>query len=598
MSFYSARPRIPQLLFLAALAVCSNLSAQVSITLSPSLPSPQPVGTPVMWTARASGLTGTPLYRFSMRPEGATTWSIVRDFSETTTLPWSMLQEGAYEVTVVAATGPKQYEAQAGFDFISRIKSAAPVVSATQNPLVALYSAPPCSAGVVTVSFWPAAGGTHHTTPGQACQPGLSLNFYVAAMQPHTQYTLQQQTVNGSQTTLGPALSFKTGAVNNAMPAYSVIAPSNSQTSTADDIMLMSFKALQNNPPFYPPAAFDLQGNVLWYYWDPESPKTPEDGYLLRPVAGGTLLLFEGSNNALREVDLAGNIVRETNKQPINTQLTALGQDTVVCLSHEALRLPSGHTVTIGSVERLLDNVQGPGPVDVVGNMVIDLDQNFQVAWTWNAFDFMNTSRQAVLGEKYTGQCPLTLASTANDWTHANSLLPTADGNLLISLRDQDWILKLNYQNGTGNGDIVWTLGNEGDFNIVSTVAWPWFSHQHDIEFDGTNYEVFDNGNTRVSPPPLGLGGGASRGYVFSLDETRMTATVLLAADLNSYSPAFGSAQLLANGNYAFLSGNINGKQAAQSLELLPSGASNFGFLWQSAAYRWFRMTDLYTYTQ
>jgi hypothetical protein len=263
-----------------------------------------------------------------------------------------MLQEGAYEVTVVAATGPKQYEAQAGFDFISRIKSAAPVVSATQNPLVALYSAPPCSAGVVTVSFWPAAGGTHHTTPGQACQPGLSLNFYVAAMQPHTQYTLQQQTVNGSQTTLGPALSFKTGAVNNAMPAYSVIAPSNSQTSTADDIMLMSFKALQNNPPFYPPAAFDLQGNVLWYYWDPESPKTPEDGYLLRPVAGGTLLLFEGSNNALREVDLAGNIVRETNKQPINTQLTALGQDTVVCLSHEALRLPSGHTVTIGSRAR------------------------------------------------------------------------------------------------------------------------------------------------------------------------------------------------------------------------------------------------------
>ncbi len=112
------------------------------------------------------------------------------------------------------------------------------------------------------------------------------------------------------------------------------------------------------------------------------------------------------------------------------------------------------------------------------------------------------------------------------------------------------------------------------------------------------NYEVFDNGNTRVSPPPLGLGGGSSRGYVFSLDENNMSATVLLAAGLNSYSPSFGSAQLLANGNYAFLSGNINGKQTTQSLELLPTGAPNFGFLWNTASYRWFRMTDLYTYTQ
>jgi len=403
--------------------------------------------------------------------------------------------------------------------------------------------------------------------------------------------------VSGGQTTMGARLSFHTGAVNYALPAYSAITPANGQTSIAEDIMLMSFKALHYTPPFYPPAAFDLLGRVLWYYWDPESPKTPEDGYLLRPVAGGTLLVFEGSSNALREIDLAGNLVRETNKLPINTQLTALGQDTIACLSHEALRLPNGHTVTIGSVEKILDNVQGPGPVDVMGNMVIDLDQNFQVAWTWNTFNSLNTSRKAVLGEKYSGECPLSLASSANDWTHANSVLQTSDGNLLVSLRDQDWIVKIDYQNGTGDGHLIWTLGNEGNFSIVSTLPWPWFSHQHDIEFDGVNYEMFDNGNTRVSRPPLGLGKGDSRGYVFSLDETAMTATVLLAADLNSYSPSFGSAQHLSNGNYAFLSGDIEAA-TTQSLELLPSGTPNFGFLWHTLSYRWFRMTDLYTYTQ
>jgi hypothetical protein len=178
------------------------------------------------------------------------------------------------------------------------------------------------------------------------------------------------------------------------------------------------------------------------------------------------------------------------------------------------------------------------------------------------------------------------------------SLLLTSDGNMLISLRDLDWIVKFNYGNGTGNGDVIWTLGNEGDFQIVFDNPWPWFSHQHDIEFDGVNYEVFDNGNTRVSPPPLGVGGGDSRGYVFSLNETTMKATVLIAPSLTTYSPSFGSAQLLANGNYAFLSGNIDGKQSTQSLELLPSGDINSDFLWNTASYRWFRMPNLYTYTQ
>jgi hypothetical protein len=555
------------------------------------------VGTSVLWTATLTGGSGTPLYRFLTRPAGSTTWNLVRDNSQVKTLPWAMLQEGSYDVSVYASVGAKIYQAQALFQFISRVTAGVPVVSATQNPLVALYSAPPCTAGSISVSFWAAPKGSKQTTPVQPCQPSLSSNFYIAGMRTGTSYTIQQQVVVGGQTILGPLISFKTGKVNYTLPTFNIVTPPNTQTSTKDDIVLMSFKALQNNPPFYPPAAYDLLGNVLWYYWNPESPKTPQNGYVLRPVAGGTVLVFEDPGNALREIDPAGNVVRETNKLPINVQLQKLGQDTTVCLSHEALRLPSGHTVTIGSVERLLTNVQGPGTVDVLGDLVIDLDQNFQVAWTWNSFNSLDNSRAAVLGEKYSGSCPLALASQANDWTHANSLLLTSDGNLLVSLRNQDWVVKINYQNGTGDGHVIWELGSQGNFSIVSSDPWPWFSHQHDIEFDGVNYEVFDNGNTRVSPPPLGLGSGNSRGYVFSVDENAMTATVLLASDLGTYSPAFGSAQLLSNGNYSFLSGNIN-TASGQTTELLPSGAPNLDFFWHSPAYRTFRMTDLYTYTQ
>jgi arylsulfate sulfotransferase len=595
-SFWHASTRAT-LLLLLALTISFHLAAQVSITLRPSLPSPQPVGTSVLWTATLTGASGTPLYRFLTRPAASTAWNLVRDNSQVKTLPWTMLQEGSYDLSVYASIGPKIYQAQASFQFISRVTAGVPVVSATQNPLVALYSAPPCTAGSVSVSFWMASGGPEQTTPAQPCQPGSSSNFYIAGMRAGTPYAIQQQVIVGHQSTPGPVLSFKPGTVNYSLPKFNIVTPPNSQTSTKDDIMLMSFKALKNAPPYYPPVAYDLLGNVLWYYWNPESPKTPQNGYALRPVAGGTVLVFEDPANALREIDPAGNVVRETNKLPINVQLQNLGQDPTVCLSHEALRLPNGHTVTIGSVERLLTNVQGPGPVDVLGDLVIDLDQNFQVAWTWNSFNALDNSRKAVLGEKYSGSCPLALASQANDWTHANSVLLTSDGNLLVSLRNQDWVVKINYQNGTGDGHVIWELGPQGNFSIVSSNPWPWFSHQHDIEFDGVNYEVFDNGNTRVAPPPIGLGSGNSRGYVFSLDENAMTATVLLAAELGTYSPAFGSAQLLSNGNYSFLSGNIN-TGGGQSTELLPSGAPNLDFFWHSAAYRTFRMTDLYTYTQ
>ena len=585
------------ILLLFSLIASLTLPAQVGITLRPSLPSPQPVGTSILWTATLNGATGSPFYRFLTHPTGSIAWNLVRDNSQVKTLPWTVLQEGSYDVSVFATVGAKIYQAQASFQFISRVTAGVPVVSSTQNPLVALYSAPPCPSGSISVSFWQASGGPKQTTPAQTCQPSLSSNFYIEGLRTGTPYTIQQQVVVGGQTISGPMLGFKPGKINYPLPTFNIVTPPNSQTSSNDDVMLVAFKALKNSPPYYPPAAYDLLGNVLWYYWNPESPKTPQNGYLLRPVAGGTMLVFEDPGNALREIDAAGNLVRETNKFPINSQLQKLGQATTTCLSHEALRLPNGHTVTIGSVEKMLTNVQGPGPVDVLGDLVIDLDQNFQVAWTWNSFDFLDTSRKAVLGEKYSGSCPLSLAPQANDWTHANSLLLTSDGNLLLSLRNQDWIVKINYQNGTGDGHVIWSLGPGGDFSIVSSDPWPWFSHQHDIEFDGVNYEVFDNGNTRVAPPPIGLGSGNSRGYVFSLDENAMTTTVLLAADLGTYSPAFGSAELLSNGNYFFLSGNIT-TGGGQTTELLPSGAPNLDFFWRSAAYRSFRMTDLYTYTQ
>ena len=120
------------------------------------------------------------------------------------------------------------------------------------------------------------------------------------------------------------------------------------------------------------------------------------------------------------------------------------------------------------------------------------------------------------------------IAPRAKDWLHANSLYywPTdnsggASGDILMSLRHQDWILKIDYNNGTGTGNILWRMGPGGDFtfNNIYNDPWPWFSHQHDAAIESTGVlSLFDNGNTRcsVGKPRLSPHDCNSRGMVLS----------------------------------------------------------------------------------
>ena len=157
----------------------------------------------------------------------------------------------------------------------------------------------------------------------------------------------------------------------------------------------------------------------------------------------------------LKEIDLAGNTLRQTNVRRVSDQLEMLGHDRITTFHHDAQRLANGHTLVIASVERILDDVQGPGPVNVLGDMIIDLDENFRVAWVWNGFDHLDVTEQAIMGETCRtgspGCPPIFLTEEANDWTHANSVAYSpADGHLVLSVRHHDTVYKIDYANGSG----------------------------------------------------------------------------------------------------------------------------------------------------
>jgi hypothetical protein len=291
--------------------------------------------------------------------------------------------------------------------------------------------------------------------------------------------------------------------------------------------------------------------------------------------------------DVMREIDLAGNPLRETNIDAVNAQLKARGQENIYGFHHEFSRLPSGDIVTLGWTQRTID-VDGT-PTRYAGDMLLVLDEDLQVVWTWDAFDHLDVRRPPVLGELCgPGPCPLI---GAVDWLHENAVSwSPADGNLLISVRHQDWVIKIAYANGTGDGHVIWRLGKDGDFAVNSSDPSPWFSHQHYPHYlDDATLALFDNGNTRQAGDP----NAHSRGQVWTLDENAMTATLVVNLDVGNYSGELGTAERMPNGNYVFDSGSQE-QLFGQSIEMLPDGTKVYVQEVAARDYRSFRMSSLY----
>ena len=147
-------------------------------------------------------------------------------------------------------------------------------------------------------------------------------------------------------------------------------------------------------------------------------------------------------------------------------------------------------------------------PTQVLGDVVVDLDPNWNPVWVWNEFDHLDVNRHPV-------QFP--------DWTHSNAIVYSSDdGNFIVSIRHQNWLVKVNYANGAGDGSIIWkTRRSGGDFTLmnngqVDTNPADWFYAQHGPSFVGAsnagifNLVLMDNGDDRIFSPGVTCGTGSA----------------------------------------------------------------------------------------
>ncbi|HTQ56844.1 MAG TPA: aryl-sulfate sulfotransferase [Bryobacteraceae bacterium] len=652
--------------------------------------SPQLLGTAITWTAKAGDTGAGPVaFQFNVAAPGKAV-TLVKDFVPGTLnagvwtsrpFVWVPISsEGGYEIQVVVKDFGTGESAKKTVKYTATplATGSNPVITATANPLVAIFSAPACPTGSSMRISFQIQNGSHPAayTNWTPCRGSTTMNFEIGGMLQATGYYMHAQTKTGSQITNGATRVFTAGSIpgNVVLPGFSVKIAAGS--NDPNPVILHSLIQFGGGTT-YANVATDLAGNIIWYYWP-----TNVDHFqvTVRPVTGGGVVSVEDdyawdpnvfAQQYLRQVDLAGNVVKETNIGALQQQLLAKGfAGGVPCQSvpdpapvgtaciggfhHDAIQtLPGGKMALFVSEEKLFPaGTQGDTsglPVDIIGDMILVVDSNWQITWYWDSFDAagggngypqLPASRTAVLGDTCgvsTAGCPpvylLSAGNTAplaHDWLHSNSLYywpapqngNSTGGDIIWSSRHQDWVFRIDYRDGAGTGDILWRMGPSGDFTFMNTYndVWPWFSHQHDVAIEGAGsgvMTIFDNGNTRVSNPGASTGGVPglglacgpydcnSRGMAVTFDESAKTVTPTVSFDLGNFSTAMGSAQLLSSGYYFFENpailinlSTIDG----YSLEITPTppapqlGAANKVLnLSGPEHYRAFQMPNLYS---
>ena len=380
-------------------------------------------------------------------------------------------------------------------------------VSPTANPQVALYSIAAGAPGNVSVQF---GLDTNYglRTWTQPAPAGGATNVLVAGMKASTPYHMRAvvQFGDGTEFTDTDHL-FTTGALDPAQaPTITTsTTPGMTPQSGVELLDLVSGNAR--------PTIADLLGNVLWTYdavpngTQPNPIKLLPNGHFLINFSEQTL---DGLDSVIQEVDLTGTLIWQMTASDLNTALAAATcagcNITVVGTHHDFVLLPNGHLIVIAATQQ-----------DISG-------------------------------------------------THTNAILYSPDdGNLIVSIRHQNWLIKVDYANGTGAGDILWKLGYQGDFALLGgTDPTDWFYAQHGPSFVTANttgqfsMALFDNGDDRVFPSGVTCGSTGAPPCLYStvplleLDETAKTATLAFHPTAPMYSFFGGNAAVLENGDVEF----------------------------------------------
>jgi hypothetical protein len=326
-----------------------------------------------------------------------------------------------------------------------------------------------------------------------------------------TSHTLQAISVDAEATEqISESLSYETGALPDFGVEFELtelredlIQPGWTLTNFVVDGILSPTVAV----------ALDQDARVVWYHeMDPVLAFVDVDVTLTR---AGRVLIGGDLGPGVRpvEVDFGGAVHWEGRVQP--DMYLAPGTT-----NHTFRELPDGNHLTLA-----FDEVGG-----VVTDVIEEVTPDGEVVWSWDASDW--------------------IPEAAQEHIHGNMALVDGDHAWFNSL-----FLATLYKLDRTSGELLWALGEGGDFELGGEHETPWVEQAHapEIQPDGSIL-MYDNG---IYP-----GRPFSRVVQYELDEAAMTADIVweypgdLADDL-WFTSYWGDADRLGNGNTLITSGSV-----------------------------------------
>lgn len=406
--------------------------------------------------------------------------------------------------------------------FLEPVICAAPVISRSVvsadsvNVLSALVTVSASVADSVLVQFGVAA--LDSATPALAVHDD-SVRVPVLGIVAATTYEARVIAVNRCGTTVGEPLVFTTGPLPADLPHYTA---SGNDPAAGYVVFAGGMYGL----------VIDNTGRVVWYHRFPNGPgldfqPQPNGRYVARPGAGA------GAVASWIELAPDGSV----------TRTLGCARDLQPRM-HDMIGEPDGSYWLLCDEVRTLDlSSQGALPqTRVMGTAVQHRSAAGDLLFEWSPFDHLAVDLSIL--DSLDRYAPVV------NWTHGNSLDLDSHGDLLVSYRNLNEVIKID----TRTGAIIWRMGGAQNTITFENTAMPAFTHQHGLRVVGAGQVmVLDN---------LGESAG-SRAERYEVDDARRSARLLDAygSSARLVAQVGGSTQALPGGNVLVSFGSGGGLQ-------------------------------------
>jgi hypothetical protein len=344
---------------------------------------------------------------------------------------------------------------------------------------------------------------------------GDSARLLLLGLRASMTYRAQPVAFNACGSTAGDVLLFTTGVLPADLPTYTA-------AGTAPSPGYVVFAAGNYG------LVIDNTGRVVWYHRFVNGPglnfqAQPNGRFVARPAAGTALvpvwIEIGADNTVTRTMGCARGLVPRL---------------------HDMLALEDGSYWLLCDETRTVDlSAQGDSPsARVLGTGVQHRSAAGDLLFEWSPFDHLAVELDVL--------DPNDRSASVINWTHGNAFDLDADGNLLVSFRNLNEVVKID----TRTGALLWRLGGAHN-QFAFDAPTPAFVHQHGVRARGNGVLLLDN---------LGEPGG-SRAERYVIDATasiaRMSAAYGMLARLTG--DVGGSAQGMSDGHTLVSFGSGNG---------------------------------------